>query len=119
MCAWGRAARLSILLNGVKTRAYPCLVVIVLGVPDECKNACCLILAADLTPLCTTSCREYASGSSSKGRRVPRWDGRTRAAIAAVMRHSEQAQALLGEGVMDAAADARDERLAQLRGLLG
>ncbi len=66
---------------------------------------------------CVTLCREHTTGSVT-GRRSARWDGRTRAAIAAVMRQSEQAQALLGGGDVDVAADARDERLAQLRGLL-
>ncbi|KAL4457439.1 hypothetical protein ABPG75_012304 [Micractinium tetrahymenae] len=71
----------------------------------------------ELTLRAAREAREFASGGGS-GRRGPPWDGRTRAAIAAVMRQSEQARALLEAGAVDAAADERDERLAQLRELL-
>lgn len=59
------------------------------------------------------ACREYEAGGSGWRRRTLSFDRRTRNALAAVMKEHAQ-------GVeVDAAAEEREARLHQLRGLLG
>lgn len=78
----------------------------------------------ELVLMAVKEAREFAAAERGGSKRhpgsggKPAWDGRTRHAIAVVIRQSEQARALLGDGVAAAAAEEREERLQQLKGLL-